>query len=440
MPKGKRKGKSGAVASKGRPDALGITSDEDSLNDNASVISLTSDTRSVLEEGNENETEESNIEEEFEERLRDAIDGLSQKSAQGRTQCMEAISKAFVKRFMPEFVVDRRLTIADGIERSLKRGRGDEQAAAAQLAPLMCVQLGVGDYSEQLCRDLVPVLMFVARDPAVKAVARAKCCWALGLLSFLAGGEMQDVMDQMRTLQAIYSASYLKGDGTLPTIAPDVGGLHAAALSAWSLLLTLMSPGDVFMYMSDEDCTYLPDLSQLSELLESAHLEVRLAAGEVIALVYEQGRTHDGDFCSDITDELVGKLRQLATDSHKYRAKKDRKQQRSSFREILQYVEEGVPPEMQVRFGQEMLLLDTWCRRKQYDAFCQVLGSGMNLHLTDNELLRDVFELGEKVSPLTYASNKQTKQERHLLNAAAFKARTISRGKNRDKRSTVAAY
>lgn len=119
---------------------------------------------------------------------------------------------------------------------------------------------------------------------------------------------------------------------------------------------------------------------------------------------------------------------------------------------------------MQVRFGQEMLLLDSWCRKKQYDAFCQVLGSGMNLHLTENELLRDVFELGEKLSPLTYASNKQTKQERvrhlnlidfeilsvtyfnkcpmplvfqHLLNAAAFKARTISRGKYRDKRSTV---
>lgn len=73
---------------------------------------------------------------------------------------------------------------------------------------------------------------------------------------------------------------------------------------------------------------------------------------------------------------------------------------------------------MQVRFGQEMLLLDSWCRRKQYDAFCQVLGSGMNLHLTENELLRDVFELGEKLSPLNYAANKQTKQERVSLKIA----------------------
>ncbi|KAJ1526830.1 hypothetical protein ONE63_008397 [Megalurothrips usitatus] len=439
MPKGKRKGKSGSLAQKIRTDALGITSDEDSLNDNASVISLVSDSHSVVEEGNENEPDETAIEEEFEEKLRDAIDGVSQKSAQGRTQSMEAICKAFTKRFIPDFVVDRRVTIADGIERCLKRGRGAEQAAAAQLAPLMCVQLGAGDFSEELCRDLVPVLMVVARDPSVPAVTRAKCCWALGLLSFLAGGEMQDVMERMRALEAIFSGSYLKGDGTLPTITPEVGSLHAAALSAWSLLLTLLSPGDVFMYMSDEDCTYLPELSRLSELLESVHLDLRLAAGEVIALLYEQGRSHDADFCSDFTDELVGTLRQLATDSHKYRAKKDRKTQRSSFRDIVQFVEEDVPPEVQVRFGQEVLLLDSWCRKKQYDAFCQVLGSGMNLHLTENELLREVFELGEKVSPLTYASNKQTKQERQLLNAAAFKARTISRGKYRDKRSTVVA-
>jgi hypothetical protein len=25
-----------------------------------------------------------------------------------------------------------------------------------------------------------------------------------------------------------------------------------------------------------------------------------------------------------------------------------------------------------VRFGQENLALDSWCRKKQYDAFCQV--------------------------------------------------------------------
>jgi hypothetical protein len=67
-----------------------------------------------------------------------------------------------------------------------------------------------------------------------------------------------------------------------------------------------------------------------------------MAAGETIALAYELGRAHNDDFQRATTPQLVDKLRQLATDSHKYRAKKDRKQQRSSFRDILHYVEVSI--------------------------------------------------------------------------------------------------
>lgn len=81
------------------------------------------------------------------------------------------------------------------------------------------------------------------------------------------------------------------------------------------------------------------NLSQMSGLLDSPHLEVRMAAGEVIALMLERGRQYDDDYEWEASEQLIDKLRQLATDSHKYRAKKDRKTQRSSFRDILKYVE-----------------------------------------------------------------------------------------------------
>lgn len=436
MPKGKRKGKSGSTP-KLRPDAIGVTSDEDSLNDNASVISLASENRSIVEEGDE--IDEQTQEEIFEEKLGEAIDGLNQKSAQGRTASLESVAKAFIKKCVPEYVIDRRFTLTDGVERSLKKGRSAEQAAAAQLAPLLCVQLGAGEHSEEVCRELSPTLTVVAHDNSASPLARAKCCWALAMCSFLSGGEMNDIVQLMRSMETIYSASYLKGNGTVPVISAEVAALHAAAISSWSLLLTLMSPGDVYMLLSDTDTTFSPQLWQLAELLESAHLDVRMAAGEAMALVFEMGRTHSIDFQEAATPQLVERLRELATDSHKYRAKKDRKTQRSSFRDILHYVEDGDPPDIQVRFGQEVLALDSWCRKKQYDAFCQILGSGMNLHLTENDLVREIFELGERISPLNAALHKQTKLERHLMNAAAFKARTISRSKNRDKRSSVMA-
>lgn len=67
---------------------------------------------------------------------------------------------------------------------------------------------------------------------------------------------------------------------------------------------------------------------------------------------------------------------------------------------------------MQVRFGQEVLCLDSWCRRRQYDAMCQTLGSGLNLHLAENELLRDVFQLGPKLILTDTHQLKQSKLER----------------------------
>lgn len=65
-----------------------------------------------------------------------------------------------------------------------------------------------------------------------------------------------------------------------------------------------------------------------------------------------------------------------------------------------------------MRFGQEVLCLDSWCRRKQYDVLCQTLGSGLNLHLAENEFLREVFELGPKLIMGDGQTLKQSKLER----------------------------
>ncbi|KAF4520348.1 hypothetical protein B566_EDAN009870 [Ephemera danica] len=444
MPKGKKKYNKGSggggVVPKARLDNL--TSDEDSLNDNASII-------------RGEEVDEQTQEELFEEKLMEAIDGIMQKSAQARTTALECVGKAFVKKYLPDFVSERHVTITEGIKGSLRKGRGAEQGAAAQLAPLLCVQLGPGSCSEEVCSVLGPVLLQVATDKSCAPSARAKCCWSLALLQFLSGGELVEVTDTMQVLEEIYSGSYFKGNGTVPTVPAEEAQLHASALASWSLLLTLLTPGDVYSHIYTErqvpasyytGSTYMLceleiqiQLERLQELLESASLEVRMAAGESIAVLFELGRAFNEDFEEAQVEALCDILRQLATDSHKYRAKKDRKTQRSSFRDILHFIEDGKPLDIQVRFGKEMLLVDSWCKKKHYDAFCQVLGPGLNLHLAENDLLRDVFELGERPSLLNGATQKTTKLERHLMNAAAFKARTISRSKNRDKRSAVIA-
>jgi len=101
-------------------------------------------------------------------------------------------------------------------------------------------------------------------------------------------------------------------------------------------------------------------------------------------------------------------------------------------------VEEGDPPSEKVKFGQEVLYLDSWYKKQQYDWFCKVLGSGMNIHLSSNYLLREIFELPPPLPAFDPSnSNKISKSERNAANQLAFKLRTQSRMKNRDKRSAV---
>jgi len=84
---------------------------------------------------------------------------------------------------------------------------------------------------------------------------------------------------------------------------------------------------------------FISSLNQLRELLESPHLDIRLSAGEALAVIFELGRDFSCDYEQDWALDLVEILKNLATDSNKYRAKKDRKQQRANFRDILRYIE-----------------------------------------------------------------------------------------------------
>ncbi|EGW08909.1 Interferon-related developmental regulator 2 [Cricetulus griseus] len=63
----------------------------------------------------------------------------------------------------------------------------------------------------------------------------------------------------------------------------------------------------------------------------------------------------------------------------------------------------------------------------------------MHYHLQNNELLRDIFGLGPVLvlDAATLKACKISRFEKHLYNAAAFKARTKARSRARDKRADV---
>lgn len=393
------------------------------------------ETESLCSKNSSGEVDHAAQELEFETKLLAAIDGLTEKSAQVRTNSFEHIRSAFVQKYVPHLILDKYLGIVDAIRLSLRKGKQLEQIRAANVASLLCIQLAEEQHSsEEVAQHLKPVLSTIINDKSVSPLARAQCCSALGLITFLAD-EMDDLNELMQQFQTLFSGSYLKGDGTVHQISADEASLHAAALNTWTLLLTFVSSEHICSAVENENYKNIPSFSHFMELLESPHLEVRLSAGEALALIFELGRESDDQFADDVIDDIVEILKTLAKDSNKHRAKRDKKVQRATFRDILNYIENDNISSLQIRFGKEVLILDTWTRKKQYYGLCTILGPSINMYLAENEFVRQIFKLGSRIVVSPSANLKQSKLHRHLMNAANFKARTLSIKKNRDKRS-----
>lgn len=160
-------------------------------------------------------------------------------------------------------------------------------------------------------------------------------------------------------------------------------------------------------------------------MLKSPHLEVRMSAGETIALVLECGRSFDEDFLEDFIPTLIDATKPLATDSNKYRAKRDRKTQRATFRDVVRYLQEDISPEINIRFGTESLLIDSWSMHHQYNALCAAMGPGMTVHLMENEFVRDILQLGDKLLQEDVLNSKQTKSEKVITIINNFKLMKI---------------
>lgn len=191
-----------------------------------------------------------------------------------------------------------------------------------------------------------------------------------------------------------------------------------------------------------DDCLFPRHFHKLPSLLSSDDVNMRIAAGETLALLLELARGMESDFLYEDMESLTEMLRALATDGNKHRAKVDKRKQRSVFRDVLRAVEDRDFPTETVKFGPERMYIDCWVKKHTYDTFKEVLGSGLQYHLQANEFLRHVFELGPPVmlDAATLKTMKISRFERHLYNSAAFKARTKARSKCRDKRADVGEF
>jgi len=117
-------------------------------------------------------------------------------------------------------------------------------------------------------------------------------------------------------------------------------------------------------------------------------------------------------------------------------ARRDRKAQKLSFRQINDAILNGRAPKTRVRFNKhESLELDGCYGKLSYDTFCQLLKNDMNKHLSQNQVIRDYFGLEGAIQVDTEKESKSAKLERMSRLVAESKARNIHRARQRDNKT-----
>lgn len=320
-----------------------------------------SDPSSFAEDGPE-VLDEEGTQEDLEYKLKGFIDLTLDKSAKTRQAALEGLRSALASKLLSEFLLERRMTLTDSIERCLKKGKSDEQRAAAALASVLCVQLGPGIESEEVLKTLGPILKKIICDGTASIQARQTCATCFGVCCFIATDDITELYAALDCLEGLFSKASLKEKDALVLGGGPSSGLPVSALLAWALLLTICPASELKKRLETH-------FHKLPSLLSSDDVNMRIAAGETLALLLELARGMESDFLYEDMESLTEMLRALATDGNKHRAKVDKRKQRSVFRDVLRAVEDRDFPTETVKFGPERMYIDCWVKKHTYDTF-----------------------------------------------------------------------
>ena len=102
----------------------------------------------------------------------------------------------------------------------------------------------------------------------------------------------EDYDDIMNSLEKVFT---LKAGANAPE---DFFALQTAAISAWTLLSTLLPSSRALESLESH-------LDLFENLLEAANVDLRIATGEALAVLYESGYDHDEDTVTDLVEILI---------------------------------------------------------------------------------------------------------------------------------------
>ncbi|OIS96135.1 PREDICTED: interferon-related developmental regulator 1-like [Nicotiana attenuata] len=377
--------------------------------------------------------------------LDQCVDALYEKRGSTRENALASIIEAFNSDIQHEFVEKKFATLLQQCLNSIKRGSSKEIALASHFLGILALTVGPGDKAHEMLEEsLSPITEALKSRSETSKIS--SLLESLAIITFVGGKEAEETE---KSMQLMWQVIHPKVGPNVATAKPSPP-MITATVSAWSFLLTTIDGRAL------NPKSWQGSISYFSTLLDKDDRAVRIAAGEALALVFEVGSlekfsVEDKGSSDSSTDEanksklilhiqglrakVLNQMRSLSVEAGgKGSAKKDLNSQRNTFRDILEFLEDGYTPESSRKIGGELLTTSTWRQLIQLNFLKHFLGGGFVKHMQENEFLHDVFGFTPKRKLLSGVEHRVSGTEKRLYkspNSVADKARTQFRNKQR---------
>ncbi|KAK1036942.1 hypothetical protein LTS16_013364 [Friedmanniomyces endolithicus] len=333
-------------------------------------------------------------------------------SAQGREEALLVFSTALVRHYAADEIRGRREELVGALLKSVKGGQTERETVLALKALALVL---VTEPSDTLSEALAGPMKACIND-AQHVAQKIGAIHALGVVTFFGGASEEATAEVMELFLDIVSS-----DGAVIEEA-DNADIVTAALEEWGFLAT---------QLEDMEETTEAAMETFVDQLESASVDVQIAAGDNIALLFEKSYTEaesddeppdeDEDLDEDVKNgsaprmikrytvyrqqhQLSATLSDLAKASSKRLSKKDRKQLHLSFADIARTVER---PTRGPRYstaldeeGREMgsrlkvalhgggrMTIDRWWKLHRLNGLKRLLREGFLVHYEFNQVV-----------------------------------------------------
>ncbi|RDL38095.1 ARM repeat-containing protein [Venustampulla echinocandica] len=344
-------------------------------------------------------------------RIEEIID-RKRSSVQGRESTLNVYVYYLMSHYCGEEIENKASELFPALLKSVKMESSEKETCLALRAIALTL---ITNPSETAYDGLYQPLKRAYTDSEFHSV-KATAIHTLSAAAVYGGASDSATEDAMDDLLEI-----IESDGT-SVAADDSGEVVTAACQAWGFLAT---------FVDDLEDKTEPAADVFVEQLDSSDTTVQVAAGENIALLYEKSYTpreandepasdgDDDDESATIESHFVKRyevyrqkhqlqhtLSQLATESSKRIAKKDRKTLHVNFADILNTIEHPAlgPRYSMARdpdgrmYGSRMTIrvhkagimrIDKWWKLHRLQALKRLLGGGFVHHYQDNEVVFD---------------------------------------------------